>query len=111
MSSVDWDLWLNMPTVKLWQACALSLDIDPDKMTHGDKEKDYFHKRLRLLTEQVFFTDYLHIASISRENIDSKIYLESFAEWALDIKWDIPKELKALVTVKKKIEDKSNENS
>ena len=111
MSSVDWDLWLNMPTVKLWQACALSLDIDPDKMTHGDKKKDYFHKRLRLLTEQVFFTDYRHIASISRENIDSKIYLESFAEWALDIKWDIPKELKALVTVKKKIEDKSNENS
>jgi hypothetical protein len=102
MSGVDWDLWLKMPTVTIGQACALSLNIDPDKMTHGDKEKDDFQKRLKLLTEIVFFMSNIRIASTNSENIDSEIYLESFVEWALDIKWDIPKELKILVTAKEK---------
>jgi hypothetical protein len=29
-NNVDWDHWLNMPTVTLWQAVALSMNIDPD---------------------------------------------------------------------------------
>ena len=72
MSDIDWDFWLNMPTVRIWQACALSLNIDPEKMKqHPDgymtpegflfkdesfktnKEKDEFNKRLRLLSSHV----------------------------------------------------------
>jgi len=109
MSDVDWDLWLKVPTVTIGQACALSLDIDPDKMTHGDKEKDNFQERLKLLIEIVFFMNNIRVSSTNSENIDSEIYLESFVEWALDIKWDIPKELKTVVTAKEKIEDKPNE--
>ena len=102
MSGVDWDLWLEMPTVTIGQACALSLNIDPDKMTHGDKEKNDFQKRLKLLIEIVFFMSNIRVSSTNSENIDSEIYLESFVEWALDIKWDIPKELKILVTAKER---------
>lgn len=29
----DWSLWLALPKVKVWQAVALSLDLDPDAMT------------------------------------------------------------------------------
>lgn len=31
---VDWSFWRAMRTVKLWQACALVVDIDPDSLKH-----------------------------------------------------------------------------
>ena len=98
MSNIDWDLWLKKPTVTIGQACALSLGIDPDKMTHGDKEKDDFQSRLQLLIEIVFFMGNIRVASTNSENIDSEIYLDSFAEWALNIvHWDTPNELESLI--------------
>jgi hypothetical protein len=38
ISSIDWDFWRTMPEVKVWQAIALSLGIDPDRM---DQSRDY----------------------------------------------------------------------
>ena len=32
MSQVDWPFWKAMRTVKLWEACALIIDLDPDKL-------------------------------------------------------------------------------
>ncbi|MES2977911.1 MAG: hypothetical protein V4731_05760 [Pseudomonadota bacterium] len=32
---VDWTFWLNMRTVKLWQACALVVEIEPDQLIHS----------------------------------------------------------------------------
>ena len=32
MKKPDWDFWRYIPHVKTWQACALSLDIDPDAL-------------------------------------------------------------------------------
>jgi hypothetical protein len=29
----DWSFWQDMPEVKLWQACALSLNLDPDSIS------------------------------------------------------------------------------
>ena len=128
---VNWNFWLNMPTVKIWQACALSLDIDPDKMTGSMecdgwqfypssfrtiKEKDDFDKRCRLLTkiafnnENIRSTEGIRVLSINHRDIDSEIYLGGFPEWALSIKWDIPKELKTPVTTKEKIKDKPNKD-
>ena len=28
----DWSEWLNVPRVTVWQACALSVDIEPHSM-------------------------------------------------------------------------------
>lgn len=38
-STVDWDFWFALPLARLWQAVALSLDIDPDRM---DQSRDYW---------------------------------------------------------------------
>ena len=109
---VDWDHWLNIPTVTLWQAVALSMDIDPDDeqriniregglntlITSPDKDIK-FRKRLKLLIAHVYDTNHLHVRN--REKIkyaNSVIYLNSFADFALIIDWDIPKELTLLRT-------------
>ena len=111
-SRVDWDHWLNIPTVTLWQAVALSMDIDPDDeqriniregglnklITSPDKDIKY-RKRLKLLIAHVYDTNHLHVRN--REKIkyaNSVIYLNSFADFALIIDWDIPKELTLLRT-------------
>jgi hypothetical protein len=33
---IDWNLWTNLRHVKVWEACALSLQIDPDTMDKHD---------------------------------------------------------------------------
>ena len=32
-NEIDWSYWLHMPFVTVWQACALSLQIDPNSMS------------------------------------------------------------------------------
>ena len=123
---VDWNFWLNMPTVKLWQAVALSMDLSPEAFSgvskhlgswlkaettqeligNGDNDRDRFNKRLELLKAHVFDTDNLNVTSISANNVNSVIYLNDFVDWTLKVKWDIPKELETLVTTKEKVEDK-----
>jgi hypothetical protein len=108
-TKVDWDHWLNFPTVKLWQAVALSMNLAPEDEPWfgvlidpvagkliGDGDK--YAKRTALLTAIVLETDAIRIAAISGRNSDSKIYLDSFVDWALNkADWDIPKELATLV--------------
>jgi hypothetical protein len=103
----DWDLWRHMPSVALWQFCALSLDFDPDSlevrpggwMSPGgrlsfepcsfpsDELAATFDKRYRVLDGQEYRTtgrDY------------DEVDLAVCAAWALSIGWDIPAELRAL---------------
>ena len=108
-TKVDWDHWLKFPSVKLWQAAALSMNLAPEDEPWvgvlidpvagkliGDGDK--YAKRTALLTAIVLETDAIRIAAISGRNSDSKIYLDSFVDWALNkANWDIPEELKSLV--------------
>ena len=108
-TKVDWDHWLKFPSVKLWQAAALSMNLAPEDEPWvgvlidpvagkliGDGDK--YAKRTALLTAIVLETDAIRIAAISGRNSDSKIYLDSFVDWALNkADWDIPKELATLV--------------
>ncbi|WP_291981213.1 hypothetical protein [Candidatus Accumulibacter sp. ACC005] len=103
----DWDLWRHMPSVALWQFCALSLDFDPDSlevrpggwMSPGgrlsfepcsfpsDELAAMFDKRYRILDGQEYRTtgrDY--------DDVD----LAVCAAWAIAVGWDIPAELRAL---------------
>ena len=32
--AVDWHYWRHMPEIRQWEACALSLNINPDNMKH-----------------------------------------------------------------------------
>jgi hypothetical protein len=108
-SRVDWDHWLNMPSVKLWEAVSLSMNSDPlhERYIHNfvlsqrlgegvlNEDGEKFKKRLILLQAHFFDTEHLSIVSVNgSENINSEIHLEPFADWALNIvHWDIPKEL------------------
>lgn len=98
----DWEFWRDMPEVELWQACALSLNLDPDPLTPSDdgmgmggesyfKARSFpneeawekFNKRLRLLE-----------ANMQRPTVR----LADFVTWAssLSTPWDMPPELVAL---------------
>jgi hypothetical protein len=119
-NKVDWKHWLHMPQIRIRQAVALSMDIEPDKMPtyHMDgltysssafqnkEEQDEFHKRCRQLVNNAFSNknicsaDGLLTSTPQGQNYSAEIYLEYFPEWALSVEWDIPKELKALVDPK-----------
>ena len=118
---VNWDHWLKMPTIKLWQAVALSMYVAPEnfrainnqfdawleeEVEKPDVQRDIFRSRLELLKAHVFDTDNLNVASINANNSNSRVYLNDFVDWTLKVKWDIPKELETLVATKEKVEDK-----
>ncbi|MBL79703.1 MAG: hypothetical protein CMH70_06700 [Nitrosomonadaceae bacterium] len=117
-NNIDWDFWLLMPHVKIWQAVALSIDIDPKKMTgrmtskgpqfysksfRTIKEQNDFDRRCELLIARVLNTNDIRIVFISNVSIDSEIYLNSFVDWVLSVEWNIPQELRIIATAKEKI--------
>tara|TARA_Y100001936_G_C16087853_1_gene683199 strand:- start:796 stop:1161 length:366 start_codon:yes stop_codon:yes gene_type:complete len=114
-NNVDWDFWLLMPSVKIWQAVALSIDIDPKKMSgnmtssgiqfhpksfRSRKIQNDFDNRCKFLVDKILNSDDIRIVFKSNVDIDSEIYLNSFVDWTLIIEWDIPKELYSLVDSK-----------
>ncbi|CAE6696473.1 P-loop NTPase family protein [Paraburkholderia domus] len=116
----DWSLWRHMPEVCVWQACALSLNIDPDSMQqtrHGwmagpgkgpffepesfpsDAVMNEFHKRVRILSASL---PNHALISGGTSNFDSKarcmVRLSEFARFAIEVaQWDVPDELRAVV--------------
>ena len=120
-SQVDWDHWLNMSTVTIGGAVALSMDIDPDTISghrtyqgyaygtdgfQNVEEQDEHDKRCRLLVNNAFSNKNIRsteglLTTINQpKDASADIYLEYFPEWALSVEWYIPKELKALVDPK-----------
>ena len=128
MSNVDWEHWLNMDEIRIGEAVALSMDIDPEKMTmfrldgwhysqssfQNEEEENKFNKRCILLINNAFSNKNIRsrpeclLTTINQEqNHTAKIFLEHFAKWAINkVHWDIPPELKSLETTKEKVEDK-----
>jgi len=104
----DWEFWRDMPEVELWQACALSLNLDPYPLTPSDdgmgmggesyfKMRNFpneetwekFNKRRRLLEA--------HMRQPNGRFSNSE-RLSDFVTWALSLStpWDMPPKLKAL---------------
>lgn len=116
----DWDFWLHMPEVKLWQAVALSMNIDPDSLKYhpqawaagpgaspiftedsypSREERDTADKRLRLLVANKTVKNGFSPGTLSMSNpANHGVRLSEFAAWAIEIvKWpDLPPELVAL---------------
>jgi hypothetical protein len=97
MKTPDWDFWLNMPDVELWQAVMLSMNIDPDQFDTGYGQHQQFiseneiaSKRLRLLEANRW--------RIHFRGIDRFIPISKFSTWATSVmKWpDLPPELEKL---------------
>jgi hypothetical protein len=106
--AVDWTEWSYARDVKLWEAVALSLNIEPTKVRfsqHGwmagpghvfTEEGDEFDKRLRMAGRAL--NHGLDLAWIAMGDPGrSGVFLAQFASWALTVGWDVPDELRHLV--------------
>lgn len=108
MSKPDWNVWADTPWVKVWEAVALSLDVDPGSLERdplsfmadtgggpyflkqsfpGRPVKDEFDKRLRVL-----------IAHYANPHVSGfyKIRLSEYSAWCLASRWPVPPEIEAL---------------
>ena len=111
-SRVDWDHWLHMSEIRIGQAVALSMNLDPHMMKmvktcegweypesvfQNKKEEGDFYQRCILLIDNAFSnknlrsTESLLVGINQQKNHTAKIYLEYFPEWALSVEWNIPK--------------------
>lgn len=96
------EVWRHIHAVRIWEAVALSLDIEPSRVRdrgnrHGAdrfNESKVFKKRLLRASRSSH--DELPRIEGSGYSEDSKVTLSQFAAWAKSIGWDIPDELAAL---------------
>ena len=130
MTKPNWSDWLLMPDVKVWEACVLSIGLEPESMKGEDfgwmddngtgpyftresfpnpeAEKKY-KSRLKVLGRNLSDRNYFSAGVIAYGKGAGlcSVRLDEFASWATSkAKWlDLPPELAALVI------DKSNSNS
>jgi len=114
-----WSKWRFILEVKLWEAIALSLNIDPDKVkfNHDNwalgnsvfEESKEFEDRLEILKRTIDRNNGLKSLDISIGNQSANtISLPQFAVWALSIGWKIPQELADLTQEQKTESENSN---
>ena len=102
---VDWSEWQHAHHVKLIEAIALSLDIDPNQMRlhpHGwmagpgaviADEGDEFARRLRM-AGRALGNELEVVAPVMGSQARSGVVLARFAGWVRDVvRWDAPSEL------------------
>lgn len=105
-TSPNWAKWKHIPDVMLWQAVALSLNIDPDladrsynwkaEATVTGERKD-FKDRLDVLLANFGRDRLLKPTSLSLSDPEeARLRLDAFAAWAISIAWPIPSDLAAL---------------
>lgn len=107
----DWSLWLALPQVKVWQAVALSLDMDPDAMVRsphawmaGPGGATLFERRSFADEAQAAeFEKRRRVAAASlaggADNDTAEGPLPVFVALALRRQWAMPDELRALESV------------
>lgn len=100
-NSIDWDLWRNMPVVKLWEAVALSLGQRPELVDELSVDSDIFveptlGKRLKIADSHVSAGN-LKLLAYGANNVRNLVNLLHFCEWATTVVgWAIPQELTQL---------------
>lgn len=105
----DWRLWRNLPDVALWEACLLSLNINPAEVEQSsdgcitgdsfpsDGTAREYETRLRLLASNRDDSEHFTLPAVRRTTARSRVRLPEFAAWALHLGFeDVPSELVAL---------------
>jgi len=98
----NWHEWLNIPTVSVEEAVALSCDIDPNKVERTARpigrasilESEGFMTRLRMALRNLEPG-----GALEGWRRTGRGRLHEFASWAGKHGWSMPKELAALVVV------------
>ena len=102
---VDWSEWAHARELRVWEAVAVSLNIEPTKVrlqnhswmagrgAFGTEEGAEFDKRLRMAIRALDHE--LKLASIVMgEPARCGVYLAQFAAWVRDVVlWEVPSEL------------------
>ena len=91
MGTPDWNFWLSLKKVALWQAAYLSYGIDPNS-DNGDNLKDI--RRFGLSEENVakrWLVLQSHFGTMY-----SAIPLSSVATLGVALKWKMPRKLRAI---------------
>lgn len=93
-----WPKWLLMPTVRLWEAVALSLGIEPPEhlvdIASGGRRGAAFKDRLQIACANLKALGCTGALPESRSV--AEVQLRQFARWCLSIGWQIPDELRQL---------------
>jgi hypothetical protein len=96
-SPIDWSHWKLMLEVPLWEAVALSVNINP-KGLRFDTAGEGFENRLRIALSHASAKKLDLVARLAELN-KSPVLLASFAAWAVGIGFpDMPPEFVALAT-------------
>lgn len=104
----NWRIWKYIPEVKLYEAVALSLNIDPKKARHSPHssmsgrrlfdEGQQFAERLFVVERNLDTIGVRNFANVRYFDADPVIRLKAFAAWAVSIGWSLPSELVELAT-------------
>gem|GEM_PF-6307158 len=114
-SAVNWKFWLLMPEVRLWEACALSVSVDPKNMSAlaegwmAGPGNGPFFKPTSFPTKAIHdeFEDRLHLLKAWRTNTacftlgkidqlspaNSTVAVSEFVDWAHSAGIDLPREM------------------
>lgn len=97
----NWSVWQNIPEPELWQAVALSLNIDPNKVTRvqnwdrspdpfdeGQDFKDRIFMSVSNLGKSPYFTLSPRFIAVREEM--ALVSLPAMAAWSVELKWPCP---------------------
>jgi hypothetical protein len=101
--SPQWTIWKNMPELRVFEAVALSLNIDPRKVRHNPHawmagkrlfyEDQEFNDRFLVAERNLADIGVLNSVAAHYKGQEPIIRLDSFVRWALRIGWPLPAEL------------------
>lgn len=99
----NWGKWRHVPNVELWEAVALSLDIEPNLVkfhydgwtsnTHFFEESELFNERIFVAERNLSAGGALKPMAVVEHRARCQVSLASFATWACSINWEIPQQL------------------
>ena len=88
--AVNWDKWLNMPVMALWEAIALSCNIEPDQDTAVGQ---VFEDRMHIAISHLASGRLLHIeANVPSRVAFAPVSLVDIARLAKSCRWPVPAE-------------------
>lgn len=101
-----WSKWQNIPEIKLWEAVALSLNIEPSKIN------DHSYRNMHIFADIQEFQDRLVVAESNlgkgkrltasvmnvMSPVDTLMPIPTFVAWALSIQWEMPEQLASLAS-------------
>lgn len=95
----DWETWRYVPKAELWEAVALSCDVDPEALKYvgvfdpellGFDHPLEFKRRLKIARASIGKGGTLGVVDMAPSDYCHKIRLDEFSGWANSHGWELP---------------------